>query len=507
MFFLLVVLFDFVKRERTFVVLLGIITSVLYYFSTLHSIGIDGDSVTYLKMAEWIAGYFKGQRIAYTPYFYHFPPLYPLLLSLYTIFHVNIIPFARILHGILLVLNVFLFYRIAGREYKGSGSVPFYASLLFVLLLLKIHSLALTEELFFTFELLFFYMVYEEAGKVKIPVGVFPLVMFASLTRYPGVIFILPVFFYAISEYRFRAVKVLVYAFLALLPLALYIFLGMHSTLHIAHRSPGFYYRGFCSFFFLFPAQLIYSLLPIKTLVIRGYYILAFVLAIPLSILAVDVIYLPFYRYLKVRGFKKTVKDPPLLFAGLYYLFILFSRLFFDAFVPPSLRIFSPLVIPLLLLWVRMVREFPYSRVKLWVYMILVFADAAGMLMIKGIRGWGYSGEKWYKSPTLMFVRDSIPSRVPVFTNVPDVFYLYAPSRRVYLLPFKYNPWNLSPVGSYRDSVLSIVRLVKQGSASVVYFKGFWKHSVNDGDIEEIGGIKPYREFHDGVIFFNNKSP
>ena len=251
--------------------------------------------------------------------------------------------------------------------------------------------------------------------------------------------------------------------------------------------------------------EFIYAFLPIKTLVLKNAYGLASILALivlPFTLLGV---YGPIYMFFKENKYawkERTIKGIILCIVT-YFIFIMLSRLFIDAFILPNFRIFSPVVVMILVIWgisVNTVRK-RFSNIWIGIYLLLVIVDSAALAVVKGYGGWGYTQKKWRNSPLIMYSKEIIPDSVVIYTNVPEFFYIYVPQKRVALLPFKYNPYNLKPVIFWRDSILKIAEMVKERRACIVYFKGYYKHSVNEDDIEKTGKIIPVVRSPDGSIF------
>ncbi len=499
-------------KSKVYWLLLWSIALIYYILSTSYSIGLDGDSITYFKMAEWMVNFIKqNNQRKYPTYFFHFPPLYPIFLSIAVLFKSKIYEIVRIFHGILLLVNVTILNKLLKRvTYR--NDVSFIGTVLFIALLLQWHSLALSEELFFTFEMLFIYFLctnknlVRAAGLVKMTI----IISLSLLTRYAGVVFLLCILLYYIRPInetinKREMSKIVFILIFSILPVVAYILYGKYVSSSVADRSFGLYYKGFCNFCILFLIEFIYAFLPVKTLVLKNAYGLASILtliALPFTLLGV---YGPIYMFLKENKYALNERIIKCIICciGTYFIFIMFSRLFIDAFIPPNFRMFSPVVIMILVIWGISVNTMRKRFSKTWIgmYVLLVVIDGAALAVVKGYEGWGYTQKKWRNSPLIVYSKEIIPDSVVIYTNVPEFFYIYVPQKRVVLLPFKYNPYNLKPVIFWRDSILEIAEMVKEGRACIVYFKGYYKHSVNEEDIEKTCEITPVVQSPDGSIF------
>ena len=275
----------------------------------------------------------------------------------------------------------------------------------------------------------------------------------------------------------------------------------------MAHRSIGFYYRGYAEFVILFLFQFLYDFLPVKAFVSQNMHEVAFISSVIFLPLVVLAVYVPVFKALREKSLFSAKKKVLLCCIAVYLISVMVSRLLVDAFIPPSFRIFSPVVILILLLWAMSEEQIRKSKKWVIVYVFVVFLDGGITAIINGQRGWGYTNKRWEKSILIRYSRNTIPDSMVVYTNVPEFFYLYDPEKKIRLLPFKYNPWNQKRVNSWQDSVVNIAKRVKSGKASIVYFRGFYRHSVNDTDIEKVGMIKPSVKCKDGAIFFERRVP
>ncbi len=495
------------KKLRLYLFLSLGVVFVFYFLSTFHSIGVDGDSPTYFRMAEWIAQFVKGKRSVYDHYFYHFPPLYPALLSLYALFKIKLLTFARFMHLIFLSISVFLMYKLVERECKCDSDdnlLPFYAVSVFFFALVPVHSVALTEELFFTCILLFLYVVVDDRLPVSYALIVlFFILMISSLTRYAGVVLFPLSLVYVFVRIKGSKERIIAIVFLSLayMPLAAYIYSGWASATKFADRGFGLYGKGMKDFVIAFFRVLIYAFAPIKSLDLEGLESLGEWLFLLLGILVIHVFYYPLYEYLKAKGVKELEKNFSFLFVVFYLIFIFVSRIFFDAHIFFRLRIFSPLVIPMLILWVQAMKKNSLKKTWIILYIGLLFIDGGTLSVLKGQEGWFYASRKWQNSKTILFVKDSLPDNCKIYTNDMNLFYLYLPHRKVQSVPFKYNPWTLKTNKMFDDSIKYISKEVENGPSCVVYFKVDWRSLANAIDFFKIGHLRNFREFNDGVVF------
>jgi hypothetical protein len=135
-------------KNRTFNDLLLLLTGGIVYLLSVYKfgLGVTDDSVNYLSAANTLPGHIL--KVDGTP-FIEWPPLYPLILSLYKLTGISIVNFTAIVQGIVFVLNLIITGRLLQPVLR-SRYIYFIAilSLLFSTPLLETHIFVWSEGIF-----------------------------------------------------------------------------------------------------------------------------------------------------------------------------------------------------------------------------------------------------------------------------------------------------------------------------------------------------------------------
>ena len=159
-----------------------------------------------------------GRNVLY-PYFFHFPTLFPTLLSLSKFISVSVLDFAKIAGGIILLVDLTLFFLLVNRKSK-YRLVSFFLTLTVFFLCIEQFSVLLTEPLFYMFILMFIWLFEQDYNEWP----VFVVILLASLTRYAGVSLAVTYLVYVILYKKGRnRVKGILAAFISQIPLIVYL--------------------------------------------------------------------------------------------------------------------------------------------------------------------------------------------------------------------------------------------------------------------------------------------
>jgi hypothetical protein len=209
---------------------IGCIAAIFILIATNDGLILSHDSVAYIAVVRSLL---EGHGLV-IPYGYahpipltHWPPLYPLVLALFSAVTGTVTGAARWLTVILFVLNTVMVGSLA-RKYGGSAAAGYAAACLFAFSreMWQLHDMLMAEPLFFLLILLFVYFLdeYLLTGKFALLLVSATLVGLSQVTRYAGLPFVawgaIVVFVARRNPMRAR-VEAIVWALVAIAPMVL----------------------------------------------------------------------------------------------------------------------------------------------------------------------------------------------------------------------------------------------------------------------------------------------
>ena len=246
------------KKSRTtiifiFILILAFITAiVIHLWVTENGEGINPDSVSYIASANNIL---KGNGLFTRGVSSHFPPIYPIILTIIGFFNSNIVDSARWLHAILFATNAILF---GATIYLGTrrnliavvfGLLIFFSSKA----VLSTHSYALSESPFLMFSLIAFLLLAFFISSQKWIFLILSAISlgFALATRYVGIALLPPavivLFLFIKRPVKYKVKTVISMVILALTPISIWIIRNLLITNSATNRKILFHPRSISS--------------------------------------------------------------------------------------------------------------------------------------------------------------------------------------------------------------------------------------------------------------------
>lgn len=498
------------NKAAVFAIILSLFSVAIYYVATVHGIGLTPDSVTYIKGAR---GILEQHNLSAIPA--HYPPLYPLVLALSSIFDGDIIASARQLNGMIFVATVLLVFFII---YIRSSQDVILASLGTMIVALPVNVfgsevMAWSEPLFYITLIAGAYLLseYLESKRNKYLIYSALALGFAFLDRYVGIVALGAAMVAILFQNRNWIAKVkesVLFIVIAVTPNLLWM---LHNLLG-GHRATN---REI-----LFHPISIHSLeYGVRTM--AGWFLIPHALAwlVPAILFAMLLI----YAYLRVsnRLAKKGrwgLIDVLFIFSASYLIFLPISISLFDAHTPLDSRILSPAYITIMLgvvLWISemttMQRLQGYRRVALFLSMCVIAGiqlyGLSGYTLYAAHNGLGFAAQLWRESPMLKYVA-KIPPAVAIHTNVPEPIKLYL-AREAVLLPKSLDPVKRKPNQHFGAEMQELAEELAKEKAVVVYFwAGRWRYYLPSAkQLVEKYGFREFARFPDGLILVAGKVP
>ncbi len=461
---------------------LALLGSATLLLTTRWGIGLGGDSIAYIGVARNLL---EGRGVVYfdnvgglAPVT-HYPPLYPLALAGVGLLGMDPLAGARWLGVIFFAGNIALASVIVY-----SSSLSFAASLLASFLVLtafpmvQIHSMAWTEPMgiFFGFLGLLLLVRSLEGSKRFLFHLSSIFIGLSCLTRYAGLAFVLAgaikLWFFDHRESGKRFVDVVCFCALSCLPLAAWSVRNAIGAGTAFHRTLGFYavstddlVTAIDSFrLWLLPMEMPKTAASIIGLILA----IAFLGACRTTI----------------RGtFSNSTMNQLLgIFLLSYASFLIAARTVYDPAIIFDTRTLSPAYLAAAVLVISAVANV-YKQTKLKkdsrslrilncsIIAVSVLQMTAGVawMTFSFAEGVGYAGKFWRESKLVPLV-ESLKPTTPLFTNAPDVIYLYT-GRLTDMIPPKLNPDTLAANERYPVQLASMKRKLQEEQGVLFYMK------------------------------------
>jgi len=479
-----------------------------------HGVGISTDSICYIDTARNIQASLSLSCLGHP--LTRFPPGYPLLLAVDSVFGSDPLDTAFWIHAYIYGFSSALVAILVYLSTNKSGPAAIIAQLLFIMSpnLLTVHTMAWSEPLYILLLLLIFlfFILYIKKPGLLWLLGFSILVSLILLTRFIGIsvipAVILAILFQTHLSLKKRLKDSCIFLVVASFPLSLWI-IGMKlSTGSLADRSMVFH--------------------PMSTSRIPHFIstVVNFILPnIPLSglsaqiifIVILSLIFLGIYLSTKVNGKDKpqnninSIIQSLCAFYIITYLLILFlSVTFFDASTIFDLRILAPVYVAGIILVfsityaVSNLFKKPYIWrlfVALQVILILVNASQFSITALKIYHhGSDYSNPSWTKSKSIIFVK-SLPKEISIYSNVPDEIYFLTGKPASYL-PNKLNSTTSLSNPNFLIEMNNLKDKLNQKDTYVVFVNGVQRNDLpTKQELTEIYHFPVLIKLKDGIIF------
>ena len=434
------------NKERFFDLTIVILASILFYFSTKWGLNFaGGDAMAYFEMATLAQngeGVFSKitSPILQSPT--HWSPGISFLAAFFAkITNIKILSIFTFLNYILLIFNLLLFKKIS-KTLLESENYVFFATSLFSLSYstLTCHLELSSEPLFtvFTFLGFIFWKKYENKSETKDLIFVALFFGLAAITRYVGVILVVPVLYFLLFKEKINKQKIIVFCCVfAIFPSL--IFLRNHLLFNeISDRN------------------LVFHPLPFRKILQFGQTILAWfspliyekkyqIFGIFTSTISIFIFGKILYIYLKSRNYKQNITFYT-IFVVIYLAFLVFSISVFDVFTDLDYRILYP-IFPFFLLGIFYVLEqekaFILEKKILIILLFSTYILSAFFMTYKNYTQGndGSTSPKYQQDKGILFLKEKYPN-TKIYSNIPDILKMNGLENVAYT-PSVFNPCSL----------------------------------------------------------------
>ncbi len=492
---------------------------VIVYKSTPWGVLVDADSYFYLSAAKNLISGFglgrltqQGQWIPLT----HYPPLYSLLVAVFSLFtHGNVLFSARIIACLLFGGNSLLFGSLLSK-YTGSAWAGAAGTLLFLVssVTLDVIVAGLSEGLFFMF---LFLALYSEAefspGKGKAWfVGLCTFTSSASLTRYVGLAVVLACLVGIIAfnqlSLRNKFKAALTFGSVSLIPIGLWYLRDWLLTGSTTNRTIVYHWPGWTAWN---EAVLTFTgwFLPFSVSMREGELFILGIFLVVLAGLGAWWLHPKWQKPIQVQGSATRFVWILASFILAYCLGLLVSRTFMDASTHWETRILSPLYLAgelffFIVIWhgFQVPRHFwgKLLLASIGIYLVwLNLPQSIAYLKDYKINGKGLTEVAMQTSP-VMPVINSLPSGGFIFSNNAAAIY-FNTGKLGDWIPEKYDSVKALPRPDYPQSLAEMRdNLLKPGSLLVI-FKPYWNHPEYPSLDELTQGLIILKDFTGATLY------
>jgi len=462
------------------------IGGAILLFCTTWGIGVTTDSTVYVNVAR---NFLKGYGLSHPPGapMTHYPPLYPITLSLSGLFGQDPLEGARWLHALLFSVTLIFCGLTIYRETHGS-TIAWVTGLLLLLssgTMIFVYSFAWSESLFILLSIAGFLMLGEYLERSK------PLLLLASsillgsafLTRYIGISLVITgclcILLFSRSNYLRRCIDATIFGILSLCPIILWVVRNRMVAGTLTNRAMVSHPITFHHLNSAISTLSGWLCMPEDwPLYFRGILLAIFTL----TVLAGYAILLGKWLTSKEnRQDKRLLYYPSLsiLFVVIYMLCLGFSISFVDAHTPVDARILSPLYGLIVIGVVCMIYHLWYMFAKRQIIIILIIPMSFALIVCQIVysvplvaslhyEGSGFSSRYW-KHSDLMDIIKSLPDNAVIYTNGSDAIEILTGKSSI-MIPPKVHAGTRLPNEKFSSEFSGIVEQINTGKAILVYF-------------------------------------
>jgi len=495
-------------------------------FATARGVGVSKDSVYYLDAARNIMngqGYTNALKGEYTP-ITHWPPLFPLLLSLLGRLGIDLQIAARWLNAFLFGATIVLVGITLRRYFYNSTHIPLLGSFLTLTSasMLDMHSMAFSEPLFIFFGMCGLYLlsIYIENGKGAHLIASAGAVSLAFLSRYIGGALVLTGFLTILSLSRNNNKKKIVHSVIfvaiSIFPMVLFFVRNLHIMGQVTSRSFAFHpitinhllamMITFSSW--LFPGSDRFAIIPAQDIILAMVFI---TLVIGIAVLTISLNRkIDKDELSTLTPNHSTLSSVFGIFIFSYIISIILAASLFDVRIPFNNRILSPLFIPGLVIVLYLLhRQFLSSvRQRIKSTIIIISVVIAGIYLASGAvwiiyshqNGRGLIGRNW-RHPQIEAELNSLPPKTLIYSD--EAFFIYFMTGR--------SSYSIPDTNNTQAFAKMISRLEKEGGVIAYFNIKYWhplrttkipsKSSLlREGDLHKILSVRLFaKERHASV--------
>jgi hypothetical protein len=491
-------------------------------FATRWGIGISPDSATYIGAAR---SFLEGKGLI-VPFgkpapMTHYPPLFPLVLSIAGLFGATLEDGARWLNVLLFGANILLVGWMIQRDRPGAFWLSLFGSLLMLTSIdvLAIHMWAQTEPLFIFFGLLGLGLLAEYFKK---PAGFFlaasaGATAMAFLTRYVGIALVAAgiagILLLSGEAFRKRVRDAAIFFVLSLFPITLWLIRNSIVSPGLANRQMVVH--------MITLAKIKVGLITISTWILPAKFSGVaggiFLAAACTGLFGLSAILFIKERRSKTEGGRWNISAagiPSLmvLFIFFYAALLFVSMSFFDAHTALNSRILAPVYVALVMLILcvlnRILSSAGQSRMAHivsatlgMIVLVLYVSRGAGWINHVHDSGLGYNSPRWQRSELMRYIR-TIPPQSPIFSNAPDALYMMT-GRRTLWIPAKVDPGTREISDDYEFELNRMKEQLLQKNGEVVYLKTIrWRwYLPSQEELQKQLPLRVIWESTDGTVY------
>ena len=487
-------------------------TAVLW-LATPWGIGVYTDSLVYIGSARNIlAGNgFKylsdiGQLVPVN----HYPPLYPLLIALFSVTGVDALDGARWVSLFFCAANALLAAALVYRATLSYGAMSLAALLSWAAFpMVYINSQALTEPPFIFLTLLGFgflarYLKEEEGSSLywaAFAVGLACMVRYVGIAN--GLTGALVILLSGRHSWPKRFVDAAAFSVVAALPIVAWFIRNYLQAGNTVNRTFGFHFPAGAD---LLPSlnTIGHWLLPINIVDQAPWFARLFLLFALLLLCALG-------RKIDLSrtSYPRLMLYCAAGYCGFLYLSLVVcdASLFFDTrtLALPYMTTMI-VVVSIMTEWLRKYR--PKGKSWCWftfdcavaLLFVLQLVNGIVWLRLSYFQGIGFGGKQWRESELLRFARTSTVE-APLVSNAPDFIYALT-GRRAVMIPYKIDPISRQSNRLYEQAMMATGEQLKQPHAAFIYFDddGRW-YLPSIKEVEATLPLKKMKAVPDGAIY------
>ncbi len=482
------------KNEKIFTILLLFFSAVLYWVSTTHGVNFaGGDSMYYYETAELFQrgeGVFKSVHTPLIAPHTHWIPCSAWIVGAVTwIFSMNLLTAFRLVNGIFLLANIFLFKILIGQHLEKKGFV-LLGTLLFSLHFATIscHS-ELSSEPAFMFFMLGGFIVWNffEKNEVdKYLIGVGFLFGWAAAMRYIGVVLAMPVLLCLIKENGFKKSNFIKKTFFFLLPFSV-------CPILMSGRNLYFFGASTDRIFVFHPFNL-RNILQLGQTILGWFSPLLyektwFGVGILVSLLGFSFFMYLFFKNKPIwRSFFEKIPFIYRAFLVTYLAFLVFSISFFDAYTDMGLRILYPIFPFFVIISFAFLVE---DNIKVWekTSLILLYLTTSLTHTTHFVQHNAYSGEAGSLSTFIKndqgitFLKENYNEKA-IYSDIPDILKING-VQNVHFVPRLFDPSSLKKNPRVSQEIAANLNEVLAQKAIFVFSKkGVRNYLINSKNID-----------------------
>lgn len=409
------------------------------------------------------------------------PPLYPIVLSIFGFFTTNMFEIARYLSAVLFGLNILIIGLVIKKITRSIWLSLFGAAIMITSdVVMGIHSMAWSEPLFIFFGFLGVYFIidYLQNNKNSFLYISAILLALAFLTRYVGITLVasgaLAVLFLNNRSVKKRIIDCVVFIAISCIPVSIWIISTNSSPRTFVFHPVNYIQIKFT--LINISRWLLPDRIPnIIRVGISGIFVIGVISGF---IIVGKKIYQRTKKSYGLQNLKSALIF--LIFIIIYMSFLIISKSFFDAHIPIyDFRILSPVFIVFLIivicflgLLILYFKENKILKILTSAICILFLASYIVSIINPFIIGYkeghiGYANKDWTLSETINELK-KYPDSTLIYSNGPDAIYLLT-GKSAKMFPLTKNPYTLEINDDYLSQMEAMIKEIREKEGILVF--------------------------------------